>query len=194
MTRARLVTLVATASIVLFVGVLLAFLASGGGSDGARPGDDGQGGTGQSGSGQGGTGPQHAAVPAEATPAVIEYVHDGDTLFLDDDTKVRLLGVDTPEVGEHAECYGDEATALLRSLLPEDSTVSVLSDVQPLDQYGRALLLLWTADGTFVNLELIERGAAEAVVLEPNLLYADEFEAAEDAAKAAGLGLWGACR
>ena len=60
--------------------------------------------------------------------------------------------------------------------------------------YWHALLLIWLDDGTFVNLALIVQGAAEAVVLEPNLLYADEFEAAEDAAQAADLGLWGACR
>ncbi len=133
-------------------------------------------------------------VPGAATDATIEYVHDGDTLFLTDGRKVRLLGVDTPEVGENLECYGDEATALLRSLLPEGTHVRVLADTQALDQYGRSLLLLWQDDATFVNLALIQQGAAEAVVLEPNLLYASEFEAAEDAAQAAGLGLWGTCR
>jgi micrococcal nuclease len=132
-------------------------------------------------------------VPADATPATIEYVHDGDTLFLTDGTKVRLLGIDTPEIGENLECYGDEATTLLRSLLPEGSAVRVLADVQPLDQYGRSLLFIYTADDILVNLTLIEQGAAEAVVLEPNLMFADELEAAEDAAQSAGAGMWGAC-
>ena len=132
-------------------------------------------------------------VPAAATPATIEYVHDGDTLFLTGGTKVRLLGIDTPEIGENLECYGDEATALLRSLLPEGVSVRVLSDVQPLDQYGRSLLFVYTESGELVNLTLIESGAAEAVVLEPNLLFATELEAAEDAAQTAGVGMWGAC-
>jgi endonuclease YncB( thermonuclease family) len=143
--------------------------------------------------------PTDLGVPAGATEATVEYVHDGDTLFLTDGRKVRLLGVDTPEVGENAECYGDEATALLRSMLPEGTAVHVLADAQPLDQFDRSLLLLWLPASdqdaaTFVNLELIEHGAAEAVVLEPNLLYAEEFEAAEDAARAGDLGLWAACR
>jgi micrococcal nuclease len=143
--------------------------------------------------------PVDFSIPDEATDATVEYVHDGDTMFLTDGRKVRLLGVDTPEIGEGDECYGDEATALLRSMLPEGTAVRVLADAQPLDQYDRALLLIWLPDAdqddaTFVNLELIEQGAAEAVVLEPNLLYAAEFEAAEDAAQAADLGLWGACR
>lgn len=132
-------------------------------------------------------------VPAAATEATVEYVHDGDTLFLDDGSKVRLLGVDTPEVGDNAECYGDEATALLRQLLPEGSRVRVLADVEPFDQYGRSLLFIYTGDGVNVNLELIEAGAAEAVVLPPNVLFADELEAAEDRAQNAGAGMWGAC-
>lgn len=133
------------------------------------------------------------AVPEGATLATVEYVHDGDTLFLTDGTKVRLLGIDTPEVGEHRECYGDEARELLRDLLPEGTRVQVLADVQPLDQYGRSLLFIYTDGGVNVNLELIERGAAEAVVLPPNVLLADDLEAAEDRAQAAGLGMWGAC-
>lgn len=143
----------------------------------------------------GGAGPglPEGAVPEGATVATVEYVHDGDTLFLTDGTKVRLLGIDTPEVGEHRECYGDEARELLRDLLPEGTRVQVLADVQPLDQYGRSLLFIYTDDGVNVNLELIERGAAEAVVLAPNVLFADELEAAEDRAQAAGLGMWGAC-
>jgi micrococcal nuclease len=132
-------------------------------------------------------------VPAGARSEVVEYVHDGDTLFLEDGTKVRLLGVDTPEIGEHAECYGEEARALLRELLPEGTRVRVVADVQPLDQYGRALLFLFTDDDRLVNLDLIEAGAAEAVVLKPNVLYAEELEAAEDRAQLAGSGMWGVC-
>ena len=165
----------------------------------SAPGDTAPGGTAPGDTAPGDTEPGDAepgspqAIPTGATSATIEYVHDGDTLFLADGTKVRLLGIDTPEVGENLECYGEEATALLRSLLPEGTAVSVLSDVQPLDQYGRSLLFVYTQDGELVNLTLIEQGAAEAVVLEPNLLFADELEAAEDAAQSAGTGMWGAC-
>lgn len=135
-----------------------------------------------------------AGIPSAATPAVVEYVHDGDTLFLDDGRKVRLLGINTPEIGENAECYGDEATALLRQLLPEATPVWVLADVEPLDQYGRSLLFIYTDDGLNVNLELLEQGAAEVEQYEPNLLLRDELHRAEDAARAAHLGLWEACR
>ena len=140
---------------------------------------------------QSGNSVQH---PNEAEPATVNYVHDGDTLFLttatDDNLKVRLLAVDTPEVDE---CYGSEATDHLRELLPEGSTVFTLEDTEPLDQYGRSLLMVWTADGTLVNLELVAKGYAEAVFIGENRLYEDEFEAAEDAAQTSSLGIWGEC-
>lgn len=133
------------------------------------------------------------AVPADAGEAWVEYVHDGDTLFLSDGRKVRLLGIDTPEVGERAECGGEEARARLREHLPEGTRVRTVADVQPLDRYDRSLLFLFTDDGTLVNLELIRDGFAEAVVLPPNVLWSAELEAAEDEAQAAGRGIWGSC-
>ncbi|MBX3098446.1 MAG: thermonuclease family protein [Salinibacterium sp.] len=133
------------------------------------------------------------AIPPDATEAVVEYVHDGDTLFLTDGRKVRMLGINTPEIGNNLECYGDEATALLRSLLPEGTHVWVEQDVEPLDQYGRSLLFVYTDDGTNVNLELLREGAAEVEMYRPNVLFRDEIYAAQDSARAADLGLWGAC-
>lgn len=133
------------------------------------------------------------AIPTDATAAVVEYVHDGDTIFLEDGRKVRLLGVNTPEIGENLECYGPEATDLLRSLLPEGSPVWVQQDLEPLDQYGRSLLFVYTESGTNVNLELLRQGAAEVEMYKPNVLLRDEVYAAQDAARNANLGLWGSC-
>lgn len=136
-------------------------------------------------------------VPATAQSATVNYVHDGDTLFLDtaedDNLKVRLLAIDTPEVGDDAECFGDQARALTRELLPEGSTVFTLSDSDQADQYGRSLLFVWTTDGTFVNLDLVAEGYAEAVFIGNNRLYKAEFEAAENEAQNASRGIWGNC-
>lgn len=134
-----------------------------------------------------------AGIPADATEAEVEYVHDGDTLFLADGRKVRLLGINTPEIGENAECYGEEATTALRGLLPEGTHVWVVEDVEPLDQYGRSLLFIYTDDAVNVNLALLSSGMAEVEMYSPNLLLQNEVEAAEDAARSADLGLWAAC-
>ncbi|MCU1410489.1 MAG: thermonuclease [Rhodoglobus sp.] len=144
--------------------------------------------------GPSGTGSSSSGIPADATAAVVEYVHDGDTLFLEDGRKVRMLGINTPEIGDNLECFGDEATALTRSLLPEGAHVWVQEDVEPLDQYGRSLLFVYTDDGTNVNLELLSEGAAEVEMYTPNVLLSDEVHAAEERARNAGLGLWSVCR
>ena len=136
-------------------------------------------------------------MPAEAVPATVNYVHDGDTLFLttpaDANLKVRLIGIDTPEVGDNLECYGDEATELLRQLLPEGTPVYTSTDVEPLDQYGRALLYLFTTDGMSINLEMVARGAAEAVRIGANDAYWEQLSTAESIAVDSSAGRWGAC-
>jgi len=141
--------------------------------------------------------PAPIPIPSEATPATVNYVHDGDTLFIntpgDANLKVRLLAVDTPEVGANLECLGDEATVYLRGLLPEGSTIYTLADVDPYDQYGRALLFVWTSSGELVNLSLVSSGYAEAVFIGDNWMLEAEVEAAEDVARGAGLGIWGGC-
>ncbi|GAB3607349.1 hypothetical protein GCM10027413_27580 [Conyzicola nivalis] len=136
-------------------------------------------------------------MPADAASATVNYVHDGDTLFIttpaDPNLKVRLIGIDTPEVGDNLECYGDEATATLRELAPEGAPVFFKSDVEPLDQYGRSLLYLFTADGTSINLEMVARGAAEAVRIGQNDAYWDQLSSAESIAVESQAGIWGAC-
>jgi endonuclease YncB( thermonuclease family) len=136
---------------------------------------------------------QTTGIPASATEATIEYVYDGDTLFLADGRKVRLLGINTPEIGDKLECWGDEATALLRQLLPEGTHVWVLPDIEPLDKYGRSLLFIYRDDATNINLELLRQGAAEVEMYAPNLLYQQDVEQAEAQARAANVGMWASC-
>lgn len=144
------------------------------------------------------------ARPGDAVPMTVEHVHDGDTLFLrtnhpnafvatTDTVKVRLVGIDTPEVGDRAECFGDEATQQLRTLLPDGGVTWITADSDPVDQYGRSLFYLWTEDGRFVNYELVAAGAAESLMIKPNDAYYPLLLAAEDAAAAAGAGMWAAC-
>lgn len=139
-------------------------------------------------------GDQSIPVPADAWPATVTYVHDGDTIYLSgsgrDEQKSRLIGIDTPEIGDAAECYGEEATELTRRLLPEDQEVFVTNDEDAFDDYGRELVYVWLPEGTFVNLAIIGAGAAEAVYFKPNARYLDELRDAEAEARDAGLGMW----
>ena len=143
------------------------------------------------------------AVPVGAQEATVVRVVDGDTLVLRgrgvgplpaEPTRVRVLLVDTPEVHTRHECFGDEAFDRAEDLVPDGSQVRVLADRDPDDRFGRALLHVWNADGVNLGEALVREGFAEVLQLDPNELYLDAFEAAEDQARSAGRGLWAACR
>ena len=139
-----------------------------------------------------------AAVAATAT--VVEVV-DGDTVVLDvggREEPVRLIGIDTPEVfvdeGEQPECYGPEASAFTKGLLPPGTAVRLERDVVGRDDYDRLLAYVYlVADGRMVNEAIIAGGFATPLSIVPNTAYAARFVAAASAAEAAGLGLWGVC-
>lgn len=126
---------------------------------------------------------------------VVASITDGDTLRLvvdGEELRVRLTGVDTPELRD-AECFANEATDALAALAPVGSRIAYEYDEEERDQYDRELMYLFTADGTFINLELVEGGYARELHYSPNYRYRDQIEAAEAEAQAAGVGLWGAC-
>jgi micrococcal nuclease len=122
----------------------------------------------------------------------VRRVVDGDTLVLDGDERVRLIGVDTPESVDPRrpiQWYGKEAAAYARSLL-QGRRVRLEPDAEPRDRYGRTLAYLHLEDGTFVNQRLVEEGYAFAYRHPPNVKYADLLREAERRAREAGKGLW----
>ena len=137
--------------------------ATGGTSSSDTPSDGGTAGTNDS---------VQQGIPSTATEASVEFVYDGDTIFLVDGRKVRLLGIDTPEIGDNRECYGDEATTLLRQLLPEGTDVWVQPDIDPLDRYGRSLLFVYT-DGVVDARDAKGKSFTEERMLEEISRYAD---------------------
>ena len=128
---------------------------------------------------------------------------DGDTLWLSGIEKVRLIGVDTPEVhprspasagqgaGGGVECYGREASAFVERLVPLGSVVRYRLGVEERDRYGRALAYVWLRDGRFLNRLLVARGYAQPLPYPPNVEYEDVFVRAAARAREAGRGLWG---
>ncbi len=148
------------------------------------------GGTGAGGAGAGGRAPAGTRVDA-----VVERVIDGDTIVLEGGARVRLVQVDTPEVGARAGCHGREASRLLRRMLPAGTAVEVAADpaLDDVDQHGR--LLRWVyRDGRLVQQELVRQGAAGAWFFRgARGRHADALLAALAEARAAQRGLWGAC-
>ena len=124
----------------------------------------------------------------------IQYVIDGDTVVLANGEHVRLVQIDTPEL-RGSECYGVQARALLRRLIPPGTTVRVEADprLDQVDRYGRLLRYLFRGP-TNLNLELVRQGAATVWFYDHDRgRYAAELMTAARAARAAHRGLWGAC-
>jgi len=118
-------------------------------------------------------------------------VIDGDTLVVAGGERVRLIGVDTPEL-RPVECYGRAATAELRRLVG-GGQVRLERDVDERDRYGRLLAYVRRDDGLFVNAELVRRGFAQPLTVPPNVRHAARFRRLAREARAARRGLWRVC-
>ena len=143
-------------------------------------------------------------VPAAwgAAPAAHVYriarVVDGDTVDLTNGAKVRLVQIDTPEVYFGAECWGHEASAETKRLLPPGTAVRLVAEpaTDSVDQYGRLLRYVIRArDGLNVNVLLVKRGDAAPYFYRGRLgRYASALRRDALAARAGHRGLWGVCR
>jgi micrococcal nuclease len=144
-----------------------------------------------------------AAGPAAPAGATVVRVVDGDTAILrigGDDRRVRLLGVDAPESAtpdRPVECFGPESAAAARRLMPRGAAVRVATDPSQgaEDRFGRLLGEVTVAgDDATVNVALVRLGAAEVFRGDGRGRLQPALRAAEREARAAGRGLWGACR
>ena len=142
-------------------------------------------------------------------PVPVLEVLDGDTVVLQSDLGpriVRLIGIDTPEVAhpeKGREPFGPEASAFTSSLLPAGTEVWVELDLEVEDAYGRLLAYLYVTDpegdwriagrpAVMINEAIVRGGFARVLTIAPNGVYADLFEVAVAAARAEGLGMFGA--
>lgn len=122
----------------------------------------------------------------------VKTVYDGDTVVLEDGRKIRLLGINTPEVQHRdklADAGGDDAKRWLQNKL-QDSRVRLELSTEKTDKYGRTLAHLFTDKKEHINLQLIASGLAAVSIYPQNLLYVSELVQAEDQAEKAGLGIW----
>jgi micrococcal nuclease len=132
------------------------------------------------------------AGPASERTAVRVTKHtDGDTLWLSEIGKVRLIGVDTPEVFAGVECFGRRASAFVERVAPLGSRVRYRLGTEERDRYGRALAYVWLEDGRFLNRLLVAQGYAQPLTVPPNVEYEDVFVRAARRARAERRGLWG---
>jgi micrococcal nuclease len=139
-------------------------------------------------------------MPTGAFTATVVRVVDGDTFLARVDgrgpvLRVRVIGADTPETvkpGVPVRCFGPQASALTKRLLPVGSVVHAAHEPGgDTDRYGRQLWDVWLGDGRLLQSLLVASGAARAYPFAPQLEHADELAALQRTAQAGRRGLWG---
>jgi endonuclease YncB( thermonuclease family) len=141
--------------------------------------------------------------PEAVEQARVEYVYDGDTLRLSDGRKVRLLGINTPELArpakgsrprQSAQPLAAEATAAVNRWLQDnrlqDSRVQLLVGREREDRYGRLLAHVFNQQGQSLEASLLQQGLAFMVVIPPNTRHADCYQQLEVEARRQRLGIW----
>jgi len=122
---------------------------------------------------------------------LVRYVIDGDTIEVATVGRVRLLGIDAPELGRGFDTpapYGREARARLSALLLH-RFVRLEPDGAAKDAYNRHLAYVFTEDGQFVNAVLVREGLARVSARAP-LARLRELQRAEAEAQASRRGIW----
>ncbi|MDD5730651.1 MAG: thermonuclease family protein [Candidatus Omnitrophica bacterium] len=139
------------------------------------------------------------------TDILVSRAVDGDTLKLENGERVRLIGIDTPEMHESEKLMRDsrktnQDVETIKGLgrrsyeftrkLVEGRRVSLEFDVEKKDKYGRLLAYVYLKDGTFVNAEIVKEGYASLMTIPPNVKYADLFLKLYRQAREGRKGLW----
>lgn len=137
--------------------------------------------------------------------ALVTRAVDGDTLLLENNDRVRLIGIDTPEIhgssklARDAQRSGQDEAAIKQlgmqsyeftRKLVEGKRVRLEFDVERFDKYKRLLAYVYLSDGTFVNAEIVKQGYASLLTIPPNVKYADLFQKLYREARENKRGLW----
>lgn len=124
----------------------------------------------------------------------VAQVTDGDTLRLADGKRVRLIGINAPEVASKdrpAQPYAMAAKRRLQALIAAaGGQVILVPGAQSKDRYGRSLANAYTSDGENLEARLLQEGLAYRVVIPPNDALRDCHAHAEQGARSAQVGLW----
>jgi len=128
----------------------------------------------------------------------VNYVYDGDTLQLEDGRKVRLMGIDTPEVfsrhrniADDIKLSGERARAALQQQLSQaNQRISLAYGPQRFDRYKRTLAHAFLPNGKNIQAWLISQGHAIAFTTPPNDRMSDCYRQQELEARQLKRGIW----
>lgn len=125
---------------------------------------------------------------------LVRYAVDGDTVDVAAIGRVRLLGIDAPEIGRGFDTsapFAEAARDRLAGLVTGRWVRLEYERDARRDKYDRHLAYLFLETGTFVNELLVREGLAR-VTARRALVRLGELQRAEADAKAGRRGMWGA--
>lgn len=142
-----------------------------------------------------GSGSSVGSTPTRFRGPVVS-VSDGDTLAVRTPAgvveKIRMIGIDTPEVYGGTECGGPEASAAMKAMARGTVTVTADPTQARRDHYGR--LLAYVDRGSRdLGLTMVRRGLASAYPYDGPFRRYPAYRKAERRARAARTGSWKRC-
>jgi endonuclease YncB( thermonuclease family) len=126
----------------------------------------------------------------------VSKVYDGDTVVLKNGKRVRLLGINAPEIESRyrtSEPGGIAAKSWLQEKL-QNKKVHLQYDQEKYDRYKRLLAHLFLPDGKHLNEALLENGLAVLNIMPPNLRHSAKLASAQQRAEKQKLGIWSISR
>lgn len=129
--------------------------------------------------------PQIIADAQSSESAVVSRVIDGDTIEILGGTKIRFVGINTPEKSETNYL---QAKTNMENMVSNKS-VHLVKDITDEDKYGRKLRYVFTED-KFVNAEQVSAGLASSYEYPPDTKYQFLFNCLEKRAKYDKFGIW----
>ena len=129
----------------------------------------------------------------DTSEVIVFRVIDGDTFELEDGTRIRLIGIDTPESVSPDESkntvYGTIASDFTKSLI-EGRTVTLEYDIDLTDEYGRTLAYVYLENRQMLQEVLLKEGYARTMTISPNTRYEEIFRTLEGQAMYTETGFW----
>lgn len=133
--------------------------------------------------------------------AKVIQVIDGDTFKINTGEKVRLVGIDTPELHhpkKPVQCFGREAMLKTKELV-EGKVIRLEKDISEKDRYGRLLRFVYIpmlspTPEIFINAYLVQEGYARVATFPPDVSKSDTFVQLAREAFINNKGLWKSCK
>jgi endonuclease YncB( thermonuclease family) len=122
----------------------------------------------------------------------VKFVYDGDTILIDNNEKVRYIGINSPEIdhkGKKSE-FMAHAAKDLNSRLVHGVQIILEYGPEKRDSYGRLLAYVFLKNGDMVNAIMARKGLAYIMLKRPNVKYKELFMECQQKAMKEKLGIW----